>query len=126
MKDQNYPQLLTLTFLFTLLTAIGINAQRTESQLTPVGCGDGWDTTFTTNGADGQVNAIVVDGAGNYYIGGDFTSVQGVPAAGLAKWDGTQWTGFGSGIGGEVFAIAISGTDIYVGGSFATAGGTLA
>lgn len=82
------------------------------------GCGDGWDTSFTTNGVDDQVNAIVSDGSGNIYIGGEFTSVQGMPANGIAKWNGTSWTALGSGIIGSIRSIAIIGNDIYVGGDF--------
>lgn len=84
----------------------------------PSGCGDGWDTSFTTNGADDQVNAIVSDGAGNYYIGGEFASVQGTPANGIAKWNGTTWSALGNGIVGQIRSIAIVGSDIYVGGDF--------
>ena len=84
----------------------------------PAGCNDGWDTTFTTNGADDQINAVVSDGLGNIYIGGEFSSIQGIPAKGIAKWNGTAWSALGSGINGRINAIAVSGNDVYVGGSF--------
>ena len=84
----------------------------------PAGCNDGWDTAFTTNGADDQINAVVSDGLGNIYIGGEFSSIQGIPAKGIAKWNGTAWSALGSGINGDIFAIAVSGNDVYVGGSF--------
>ena len=86
--------------------------------VTSSGCNDGWDTTFTTNGADDQVNVIVPDGTGGYYIGGEFRSVQGAPASGIARWNGSAWTALGSGINGQINAIAVSGNDVYVGGSF--------
>jgi hypothetical protein len=89
----------------------------------PVGCGDGWDTTFTTNGVNNGVYAIVADGSGNFYFGGSFTDVQGVPMAGIAKWNGTTWSSLGAGVSGTVRSIASLGKDIYVGGDFSQAGG---
>jgi hypothetical protein len=90
-------------------------------------CSDGWDTSFTTNGANDSVNVIVTDGAGNFYFGGEFTMIGGILANRIAKWDGTTWSALGSGIGSfgaKVNAIAISGSDIYVAGSFTSAGGS--
>jgi len=47
-----------------------------------------------------------------------------VPANYIAKWNGSSWSALGSGVGGySVTAIAISGSDVYVGGSFTAAGG---
>ena len=40
--------------------------------------------------------------------------------------DRTTWSALGSGVNGEVRAIAISGTNVYVGGAFTTAGGNTA
>lgn len=112
----------------SLVTALdGVNDPAHPAANTSIGtCPDGWDTSFTTNGADNQVNAIVPDGTGDYYIGGEFGSVQGVAASGVAKWDAqTQtWKALGSGVNGEVYAIAINGNDIYVGGAFSMAGGS--
>lgn len=89
-----------------------------------VGCTDNWDTTFTPNGANGAVKAVTSAGAGNIYAGGAFTSIQGVAANGVAKWNGTAWSPLGSGVNGTVNSILVSGSDIYVGGNFTTAGGT--
>ena len=33
---------------------------------------------------------------GDVYIGGSFTSVGGVSAINIAKWDGTNWSGLGT------------------------------
>src|SRR5690606_12788900 len=85
-----------------------------------LGCADSWDTSFYPNGADSYVNVIVPDGKGNIYFGGRFGSVQGLPANGIAKWDGTSWSALGDGAGlfGTVLDIAVSGTDVYMSGSF--------
>src|SRR5438477_5200739 len=44
----------------------------------------------------------------------------------IGKWIGTCTTVFRSGIGGGVSALAVSGSDLYAGGEFTTAGGTAA
>jgi hypothetical protein len=72
-----------------------------------------------------------VDGSGNLYIGGNFTSVGGVPANNIAKWNGSNWSALGSGVSygsGDpiVYALAVAGSDLYVGGIFTSAGSTSA
>ena len=76
------------------------------------------------------VNALRVfdDGSGPaLYAGGRFTLAGGVPAAGIARWDGTTWSALGSGTSGTVSALTVfddgSGRALYVGGAFVTAGG---
>ncbi len=49
----------------------------------------------------------------------------------IAKWNGSSWSALGSGMGGGftgayVDALAVSGSDLYAGGSFTTAGGSTA
>jgi hypothetical protein len=41
----------------------------------------------------------------------------------IAKWDGSSWSALGSGMNNYVYALAPSASDLYAGGSFATAGG---
>src|SRR5262249_37172475 len=44
----------------------------------------------------------------------------------IAKWNGSSWSALGSGLDGfspYVFALAVSGNDLYAGGAFATVGG---
>jgi hypothetical protein len=83
-------------------------------------------------GVNGVVRAALVDGFGNLYIGGSFTIVGGVFATNIARWNGTDWSALGAGLGGgqpylpTVYALAASGNDVYVGGWFTTAGGTAA
>src|SRR5439155_12710388 len=60
----------------------------------------------------------------------------GVSVNHIAKWDGSSWSPLGSGTtaplgdpyyaGGSVFALAVSGSDLYAGGAFITAGGVSA
>ena len=61
------------------------------------------------------------------YVGGGFNTAGGNPALRIAKWDGTQWSGFGSGPDRTVNGLggsAVSGTPLlYVTGSFTAVGG---
>lgn len=78
-------------------------------------------------GVDGVVNAIVVDGSGNAYIGGDFTGASsGAVLNYIAKWNGSSWTSLGTGMSGSVRSLALSGSTLYAGGGFSEAGGVAA
>jgi trimeric autotransporter adhesin len=78
------------------------------------------------------VDALCVfdDGSGPaLFVGGDFTTAGGVPAVGVAKWNGTSWSALGTGLSAQatVACLAVhddgAGPALYVGGSFSTAGG---
>ncbi len=72
----------------------------------------------------GTVYSLSFNGE-NLFVGGDFPLAGGVPAVGLAKWNGTQWSALGSGISSNAYitALATTGTDLYVAGVFDSAGG---
>ena len=75
---------------------------------------------------NGEVLVSVPDGAGGYYIGGQFTSVGGVARNRLAHVlaDGTLDAAFDPSVsGGSVFALAFGGGTLYAGGSFDSVGG---
>ncbi|HTL54975.1 MAG TPA: hypothetical protein VL361_04815 [Candidatus Limnocylindrales bacterium] len=79
-----------------------------------------------------SVSALAVSGS-DLYAGGNFTNAGGITANYIAKWDGSAWSALGSGMGGGVqyppigvSALAVSGSDLYAGGNFTTAGGTTA
>ena len=83
-----------------------------------------WDgTTWKSLGApklNAQVAAIAYRN-GKVYAGGNFTAAGGNSAAGfLAVWDGTRWGPVckPSGPGGNVHSLEISGSTLYIGGSF--------
>jgi hypothetical protein len=53
----------------------------------------------------------------------------GSVAESIAKWDGSSWSGLGSGmdwVNNWVLALAVSGSDLYAGGPFTMAGGSAA
>jgi hypothetical protein len=64
------------------------------------------------------------------YAAGGFDSVSGVPAVGIARWDGAEWSPVGTGVDGRVDALAAfdpdgpgpNPSDLHVGGWFPTAG----
>lgn len=80
------------------------------------------------SGVNGNVIALATDGNGNLYVGGTFTQAGGEPARHVAKWDGASWstlsdiTGSGDGVNGNVTAIAVGNSRVYVGGAFTEAG----
>jgi hypothetical protein len=76
------------------------------------------------------INALAVLGT-NLYAGGEITTVNGVSATGIAEWNGSSWSALGSGVttgdeDGSVAALAVSGTNLFVGGTFNAAGGVSA
>lgn len=98
-----------------------------------------WDTTGSTwsalgsttqNGTNGFIGAMAVSGT-DLYLGGGFTTTSsstqnGISAKGIAKWDtaANLWSPLGSaaqnGVNAGVYALAISGANLYVGGNFTT------
>ncbi len=75
---------------------------------------------------------IMVVSNGKLYIGGDFTTIDGIIANRIAVLDiaTNTWsslgTGGNNGLDGVVYSIAVSGDNIYVGGDFSNAGTTSA
>src|ERR1043166_2330790 len=83
-------------------------------------------------GIQSAVYALAVSGT-NLYVGGNFltaTNTGGgtITANRIAKWNGGAWSALGLGLSGlnGVSALAVSGSDLYAGGYFTTAGGTAA
>lgn len=75
-----------------------------------------------------EVDCVAVNGT-NVYVGGYFNAVGvgGTEVSGLnniAKWNGIAWVALDKGLGpfSSVQAIAVNGTDIYVGGGFSEVG----
>jgi hypothetical protein len=75
------------------------------------------------SGTSGRVHAIAFSGGG-LVVGGDFTTAGGVTVNNIARWEpGTQsWSPLGTGVwigmNAPVNALAVSGSDVYAGGSF--------
>jgi len=93
-----------------------------------------WDGASYDNlfgGTDGGVYAVAAANDGKIYIGGSFTTVGSIPANNVAYFDTATntWNSLAGGVtgdfgtGGSVTAIAISGTNVYVGGDFSEVDG---
>lgn len=88
---------------------------------------------FPGSGAGGHVFALETFNGG-LIAAGEFTSIGGAAAHGVARWDGATWSALGAwpldGVGGRraarVFDAAVYNGKLYVGGAFVTAGGALA
>ena len=91
---------------------------------------ENWDTRFgpavgsSLSGSpmDSMVNAVALDDA-ILYLGGQFTSIDGVALSNLARWDGLTWQEMSGGVDGPVRSLLVSGTNVFVGGAFSHAGG---
>lgn len=89
-----------------------------------------WDATNWHALGDGLNNLVfdlATDGT-NLYAGGHFSVAGAISASRIAKWNGTTWSPLSSGVTKNmglpfVHAIAISGGNVFVGGSFDHAGG---
>jgi trimeric autotransporter adhesin len=80
-------------------------------------------------GGSGTVRALAFRG-NDLYVGGDFALAGGTAIGGVARWDGQGWHPLGQGIGreswdgsfepvtGTVYALAVLGDGVYVGGWF--------
>src|ERR1019366_1654117 len=92
---------------------------------------DGSAWSALGSGMDHTVYALAMNGT-DLYAGGQFNWAGAVSANYVAKWDGSAWSPLGSGLGASdgsprcVYALAVSGTNLYVGGEFTTAGGVTA
>ncbi len=94
--------------------------------------GDG--SALANNGVNGNVNALAISG-NMLYVGGQFTQAQSsavttVPASRVAAWNimSSTWSVLGSaatvndnGVNNSVNALAVNGSNLYVGGFFTEA-----
>lgn len=92
-----------------------------------------WDGSWNALGTPGSgatvtdVYDIKVGTDGNVYVTGNFTNLAGIAAADyVAYWDGSSWNAMSTGLSGAGKRLAINklNGDVYICGTFTTAGGT--
>lgn len=88
---------------------------------------DGSSWSALGAGMSSTVHALALAGS-DVIAGGVFTRATNsgnlaVTVNRIAKWDGSSWSALGSGMNFPVYALTVSGSNLYAGGQFTTAGG---
>ena len=97
--------------------SVGGIARWNGATWSPLGTGAGGSTSAS-------VNALAVLANGDLVAGGNFTTMGGVAANRIARWDGSSWAPLGSGTNSTVNTlVALANGDLVAGGSFTTIGG---
>lgn len=84
-----------------------------------------WDGNVATDVAyaNSEIHSMAVYN-GELVVSGGFTTIDGTPFNGIAKWDKTNWTPLGNGIlMGTVKSLESYNGELYAGGTFKTSGG---
>ena len=85
-----------------------------------------WAESFSLGGVDEEILSFAKDDMGNVYVGGAFSTINGVVANGISMWDGKQWHSLDGGLSSnsqaKVHAIMLIDNQVYVGGVFNAAG----
>jgi hypothetical protein len=81
--------------------------------------GSAWSAIGT--GANGEVRCFTVMGT-DLYIGGDFTTVNGVSANRIAKFNGSTWSAVGAGFDTTVFGLGVYRNQLFATGNFFKSG----
>ena len=90
---------LASTFLGLLLTTFLLTAQINFTDANWVNIGN----AVSPGPQNGSCGALAADRLGNVYVGGYFTTIGGVSAINIARWDGTNW--YPLGVGGSSTAV---------------------
>jgi hypothetical protein len=84
------------------------------------------DQQLCDNDPYGPVVHSMIVWNGALYVGGDFEGTCGDPPLELnniGKWNGSYWSALDTGVDGHVYAMELVGGNLWVGGSFLSAGG---
>lgn len=110
-----------------VVLAVAFGAGSLLAQDTTAMTDTSWNYNFGPMTVNGAVHKVAVAPNGDIYVGGEFTTINGITVNRIARWNGTTWSALGTGVpGGSVHAIAFSGNDVYIGGNFVSAGSVAA
>src|SRR5438046_1901031 len=126
----NYPSVRALAVSGSDIYAGGTFTTAGGSAANYIAKWDGSSWSALSSGMNLYVSALAVSGT-DLYVGGGFNTAGGKVSGSIAKWDGSSWSALGLGMGdssGDIFgpfvaALTVSGSDLYAGGNFTTAGG---
>ncbi len=108
--------------LFAALSLTALAARPVAAQ-----CTYSWPAAAFGTGGNDTVSSLAVLANADLVAGGRFTSMNGVAATRLARWNGTAWSAFGSGADGEVSAmVRMPNGDLVAGGTFQNVDGVAA
>lgn len=100
-----------------------------SSPVSAVQCSDHWLSGQGLPGVNGKIKVLTVYD-NQLVAGGDFTQAGGISANQIARWDGTTWHPFGSGMTDDfsqtyeyVCALTVYNGELFAGGLFYRAGG---
>jgi hypothetical protein len=91
--------------------------------------GSSWSSLAVPN-SGGSLTDFLVTSSGDIYVSGNFSTLDGVSVTGgIARWNGSTWLPLGTGLTsgiytGFAYAMAWTGSTLFVIGSFTHAGGT--
>lgn len=84
-----------------------------------------WQLVGNTNNQ--PIYDFDIDAAGNIYVVGNFTSINGVSISGVAKYNGTTWSALGTGVtvssSNQARAVHCMSGQVYIAGPFNSVGG---
>lgn len=108
---------LLVTGAFSRAGSVDANrvARWNGSAWSALGAGITGDTVYVYGTAIAAIGDTV-------YVGGNFSKVANNTIPFLARWDGSAWSGLGTGVNSQVSALLSVGSDLYVGGDFTKAG----
>lgn len=106
-----------------IFTQAGGGAAAAIAKLTPAGTWSALGTGLAGGVPSGFSVSTALNGT-DIFVGGDFTSANGVSASKVAKWNGTTFEALSSGANSDIRTTLVAPNgDLYVAGDLTTAGG---